>query len=248
MAKARLPILLLLTVLLAVALSLAPGPAAAAPPLPAAPAPRTIEVSAEGEAALTPSVGAAGLTVEATARSASKALTQVAAATSKVLDALKEKLGKEGRATTQDYDLFPLYEEEEGRTHLTGYRAVARLRVEVAGTKRLGEVLDAAVNAGASGISGIDFSSPDTSEARRQAAASALKDARRMAERLAAEGGVKLGRLLSVTTGMAPVPQPLRFRAAAMSAEAAPPIEPGELKVRVGLTAVYEIEDTGREK
>jgi len=216
------------------------GPAAlAAGPAPCPPA-RTIEVEGVGEVALAPTVGRANLQVEANAPSAAKALEKVSAATSHVMAALKPKLAAADRLTTAAYDLFPLYEQEDGQATLTGYRATARLALEVSGPKRLGELLDAAVSSGATGVSGVDFDNPKADEARRDAAAAALKAARALAERLAAEAGVKLGRLLSLSTSPQPAPGPLRYRAA-LAAEAAPPIEPGELKVRASVSAVYEI-------
>ncbi len=221
----------------------APAEANPCPP----PAPRLLSVEGSGEVSLAPSAGEAALSVEVTAPTATKALGQVSEATQRVLAALKGKLGPADRATTEGYDLFPLYDmSREGRgQRLTGYRAVSRLRLAVAERpERLGELLDAAVQGGASGLSEVRFTNPGLPEARRQAAAAALKEARALAERLAEAAGVRVGRLVSVSAGEAGGgPQPLRYRAAGMmAAEAAPPMEPGELRVRATVSAVYEIE------
>jgi len=208
------------------------------------PAPaRTIAVSGTGEVSLPPTVGSTTLYVEVTAPSAAKALAQVSAATNQVLEAVKPRLSGPDRLTTEDYDLSPIYEHpERGKPRLVGYRGVSRLRLEVAGPKRLGELLDLAVASGATGLSGITFSNPETAEAKRSAAALALKDARALAERVAAEARVKLGRLLSASTTAEEGPRPYRDYGVMAAAEAAPPpIEPGALKVRASVSAVYEI-------
>ncbi len=228
-----------------------PVQALAQPPL-CPPQPRLIEVEGQGEVALAPTVGEATLSVESTAQTAAKALGQVSAATERVLEALKRKAAAEDRITTEGYDLFPLYEYEKGKARreatLVGYRARSRLSLKVAGPKRLGEMLDVAVGAGATGVSGLGFSNPALGDARRQAAALALKDARRLAEHLGAEAGVRAGRLLSVSAVPEMGPRPVRFRGAVATPEAAPPVEPGELQVRATVVAVYDIEEVPRAK
>ncbi|MFH0810633.1 MAG: SIMPL domain-containing protein [Pseudomonadota bacterium] len=206
--------------------------------------PRSIEVYGEGEVALSPNVGVAELSVDATAAAAADALTRVAEATNRVLTALRPKMTEADRLTTEAYDLFPLYEHaERGAGTLTGYRSRATLHLEVAGTDRLGQLLDTATKAGATGISEVSFRNPGAPEARKEAAATALRDAHAMAERLAAAAGVRLGALLNVSVQPSgeEFPPPFRLRAAGATGTA-PPIEPGELKVRARVSASYAME------
>lgn len=208
---------------------------------------RTIAVSGSGEVMLAATVGEAYLQVETQAASAAKALGQTAGAAGRVMEALKTRLAAGDELSTEGYELFPVHEyPERGKTRLAGYRAVARLRLKVLGPKRLGELLDLAVASGATGLSGVAFTNPGVAEAQREAAALALREARALAERLAAEAKVTLGPLVSLSTQTSEPPRPWRQRVALAAAEAAPPIEPGALGVRSEVQAVYALEEKGR--
>jgi uncharacterized protein YggE len=63
-----------------------------------------------------------------------------------------------------------------------------------------GKVIDAALAAGATSISSVQFSSPNTDEARRNALAIAVAQAQRDAETIAKASGGTLGRLVSMSS------------------------------------------------
>jgi uncharacterized protein YggE len=96
------------------------------------------------------------------------------------------------------------------------------------------------VTAGANRVSGISFDVADRTTPNDAALKDAIGDAKRKAELMAAAAGVKLVRILSVSTAEAnggPVPM---FRA--MAASAAPvPVMPGEQQVSVNASVTWEI-------
>ncbi len=108
----------------------------------------------------------------------------------------------------------------------------------------LGRVIDTALTAGATHVSGVRYEARRTSEAEREALAEALTDARARAEAIARAAGGSLGELLQATTqtsgiagGMVyPTGGMLRAQAARMQAEPTS-VNPGQIEVRQYVTA-----------
>ena len=126
------------------------------------------------------------------------------------------------------------YDQATQRQKLVGYEATTIMQIETDRLERLGAYMDAALGAGATGISMISFSAKNSDEARRRALVQAVSQARADAETVARAGGGTLGALLLLTA----TPQnpreisPLVVTAAARTSEAdRTNIIPGQIKV-----------------
>lgn len=131
----------------------------------------------------------------------------------------------------QDHD-------RDGEPH--GYRVSNSVRLLVGDLARVGELLDAAIDAGANSVGGVAFGLRDEADALRRAREAAMADARTKAVQYAALVGSILGNALSIAEGgAAPSSRPMYARA--MVAESAPytPIEAGEGTIVVTLQATY---------
>ena len=109
---------------------------------------------------------------------------------------------------------------------------------------KLGPAVDAVVGSGANQINGISFGLANADaradEARRQAVANVT----RKAELYAQAAGLRVVRLvnLSESGGYTPRPPVVMMRQAmAEASDASTPVQPGEVGVRVDVTAVYEL-------
>ena len=125
-----------------------------------------------------------------------------------------------------------------GRT--VGFTATQSVNVTVRDIQETGEVIDAAVQAGADRVNGPRFWASQTGGLYRQALAAALRRAREKADALAAEAGTAVVRVLSVTEHGADtvfLPQDGFEEQSAASA----PVRPGRTRVTAALTAVFEI-------
>jgi uncharacterized protein YggE len=87
-----------------------------------------------------------------------------------------------------------------GQEPPSGYEARTALEVRVDDVNALGRILDAAIEAGATGVPSISFRSDSVAVARRTALATAVAAARDDAETLARASGGRLGALVMVTT------------------------------------------------
>ena len=214
-------------------------------------APRTLTVTGEGEAAAAPDLSVVTLAVETEGATAAEA----AARNAERADAVRRKLEAMTSArlevTTGGYSLEPIYVHHppapdgvEKPPTIRGYRAHNELRVEVRDLSKVGEVLDAAIGAGANRVQGVVFSLEAREAALREALTRAGREARAQADAAAAALGVRLGRVLSAQAGGgAPPPMPMpMMRQMEMASSVTTPIEPGEVTVRAALTVTFEIE------
>src|SRR6185436_4955639 len=157
-----------------------------------------------------------------------------------VLDKLKG-LGLPADAIrTSGYDLQPQFDYVNGRQSLREYLARNTIEVRVDDIARAGEVLDAAVGSGATSVSGVRFDLKDRAAAEREALRKAVADARGRAEAAASGAGLRVDRVLRIeeqrTPSIEPRPVMMMRQSAAMQADTAPAIVPGELEVRATVT------------
>ncbi len=108
------------------------------------------------------------------------------------------EIPEEDIATTQ-YRIDEQYEYSSilGKSQKIGYNAVVMLSICVRDLDKAGQVIDAAMKAGANELSGLDFMSSDQRDARDQALTLAVQDGMRKAKVIAAAAGIKLPTLPS---------------------------------------------------
>jgi len=205
---------------------------------------RTIEVDGSGETRTSPDSADLDVAIETQAKTAEEAANRNAALAAKVIDALKSKLGDKGKITTGGYSLNPEYDQRASeKPRIIGYNAQNTVTVNTGALDLVGPLIDSAIAAGANRVNSLNFSVKDDIKARTEAIASATRDARAQAQALASALGVKLGRVLKATTASQARPIPMRMeRAMAMSANAATPVEPGEVIVPATVSLTFEIE------
>jgi uncharacterized protein len=134
----------------------------------------------------------------------------------------------------------------------TGFVAQNTVRVTIRRPEQLrllGRVIDTALAAGATHIMGVRFEARRTDEAKREALADAVADARSKAEVIARAAGGSLGELLEVSTQARGIG--LRgefdFSAGGTSARAEmTPVTSGEIEVRQYVTARWRFVAGGR--
>jgi uncharacterized protein YggE len=125
-----------------------------------------------------------------------------------------------------------------------GYEASNQLTVKLRDVKRAGELLDQMVAAGATNISGPNFTIDDPAPLLVQARGQAIKTAAAQAQYYAQQTGYRSARLISIAesnSGGMP-PQPMMQRMKADSVMASTPIEPGQVASSVTVTVQYALE------
>ncbi|HEY4749899.1 MAG TPA: SIMPL domain-containing protein [Steroidobacteraceae bacterium] len=151
---------------------------------------------------------------------------------------------------TVSYSLNPNYEYHVsgGEPTVTGYTAMNVVQVTLDDLEKIGGVIDAAAQAGANHVQGIQFTLRDQDAVRAEALREAAMRARAQADVLAAALGLKVVRVLSAEENsprFTPITRPMA-RAAMSSASVATPVEAGTLDVAAEVTLSVEVSPAAR--
>ena len=237
---------------LALALALATSGFAAAPVAAQVPgadavfAATTLNVSASGETRIAPDQAVINLGVTSRALTAREAMRLNNVAMNQVVAALRKEGVAEKDVQTSGLNLNPqmVYRENQP-PRVTGYEASNIVTVTVNDLGKLGPTVDAVVAAGSNQINGISFGLRDPRAAEDAARQDAVRRLRAKAELYAAATGHRVRRLVSLSEGGGYVPRPPMPMARMVAAQAmaeSTSVSPGELQVRVDVSATYELE------
>jgi uncharacterized protein YggE len=161
--------------------------------------------------------------------------------------AAAQELGvAEGGAQTTGYNLWVenVYDPEKGTpTGEVVYHLSHHVQVTLRDLDQVGELLAAAVEAGANSISGVSFSVEDPQALVEQARQKALEDSAARAKQMAEGLGITLGKptLVMETSSGYRFPVEGGVGGGGMAEVAAPAISPGTFSVSVSVQIVYEI-------
>lgn len=217
----------------------------AAPLFTAQEPPRTITVVGTGKVSLVPDVAQVNVGAEARADTVAEAKAEVDRQMAAIHAAMEEMSIDEKDVQTSHYSIH--YEREPKAVMPEGpvvesqgtYRVSNMLRVTVRDVETAGEVVDAAVEAGANQVQGVTFTVSDENVWQGQAREKAFSDAEARAAELARLAGAELGSVQSVSeiiggwpAAMAPMPETV------MSGGFAP----GELELSTRVQVTFTIQ------
>jgi len=205
----------------------------------------TLNLGAYGETRLAPDMATIDLGVMTEAQTAQAAMQANAQRMSQVMAALKRGGIAAKDIQTSQLGVEPQYAYEQNQPpRLTGYRATNQVTVTVRDLGRLGAAVDATVSAGANQVGQISFGLADPKAAENNARQEAVKALAAKADLYAKATGHRVLRLVSLSEGSAfspPQPVPMVAMASARFKEADTQVSPGEIKVRVDVSGVYEL-------
>lgn len=205
-----------------------------------------LDVSAMGEATRVPDIAIVSAGVVTRAATARAALEQNAARMERVRAALKRAGIGDRDIQTSNISLNPEYRYVQDQPpRLVGYTASNQVNVRFRDIAKTGDILDALVAEGANQINGPNLTIDKPEEAQDEARTKALGVGRARAELYARALGMRVVRLLSVSESgggyPVPPPMPVMMEARAQAGNATK-IDPGEQKVQVTLSMVFELQ------
>lgn len=122
------------------------------------------------------------------------------------------------------------------------YRVSNMLEVTLHDPSKVGAVIKLATDAGANNVWGISFELENPDALRAAARSQAIERAKRNAEELARLGGVKLGKLVSMSESDSGGGHPM-MKTMAQQDSGSVPVEAGELTVSHDVQLAYEVAD-----
>jgi len=214
----------------------------------AAETPRTLNVSGLGVVYLTPDIAYINIGVNTQKPNAAEAVTENKTQTTEVIQAIKDFGVDEKDIRTTNFSIWsnPQYDPAgTGQILSTTYTVDNTVNVTVRDLDKLGDLLDAAVSAGANNIYSIQFDVEDKAAATKEARTKAVEDAKAEAQDLADASGVKLVEISNISyyeSSPTPYFEGKGGGGGAAVADVAVPIQPGQLAISVTVNLTYTIE------
>lgn len=224
-----------LLVTLAVAVALLAGGADAATKSTAATT-DTVTVTGTGTVTAVPDQASFSFTVQTKAATAAAALTRNGADTRAVIAAVEKAGVAEADVQTAQVSLDPV--QSSDGTSIVGYTASDTITVTKLAIAKAGAVVDAAVGAGATDVSGPSLTLSSQDALYAQALKAAVSQAKTKATVLAGAAGRTLGDVVTIVEGGGSAPIP--FAVGAPSGGNTP-IEAGTQDVQATVTVTYSL-------
>ncbi len=166
--------------------------------------------------------------------------------TTAVVNAVKALIGHGDEVKTQQYSVNPAYSYPKpgGSPVIDGYNANNTVHVILHDLASVGKVIDAAMQAGATNVNGVNFTLKNDEAVRQQALSLAAQKARANAEAIAKALGLRVVGVLEAQSGEAavqPLYKPMMMAQRAMAAAAPTPIESGSVSVEATVTVTLEV-------
>ncbi len=205
---------------------------------------RTLNVSGVGVVYLTPDIAYINIGVNTQGPNASEAVETNKAQTNAVIKAIQDFGVEVKDIRTTNFSIWPSPQYDElGQIKSTNYVVDNTVNVTIRDLDKLGDLLDAAISAGANSIYSIQFDVEDKTQAAAEARDQAVKDAKAEAEALANAAGLKLGDIQTISYfESSPTPY-IDGRGGGFEAAASVPvpIQPGQLAISVTVNITYTI-------
>jgi uncharacterized protein YggE len=194
----------------------------------------TITVTGNGTVDATPDRASFDFGVTTNGATAAEALNRNSSEARTIIAALKKAGVASSAIQTTQVSLWP-QTSSNGR-QVIGYQASNSVQITAA-LRESGQLVDAAVRAGANNVDGPNLDTAAKAALYDDALKQALGNAKGKAQAIASEAGLTLGAVVNVREGGAPTPV---VYAAGLEARAAgPPIEAGTQKVQASVTVTY---------
>jgi hypothetical protein len=211
--------------------------------------PREITISGEGKVFAAPDIAIVqfGVTNECGDEETIPATIGKNAETmNKILKDIKDLGIEEKDITTTQYSLTPRYEynERTGERVFKGYVIEQDIQVKIRDFTKIGSVLSAGTNNGATLVGNLYFSIDEPEKVRQQAREEAILQAKTKAESIAKASGLKLGKVLNVNESYYPsygYGGGVTMDKAAMESAPAPEIQPGQQEVSTTVYITYRL-------
>ncbi|MGA2110705.1 MAG: SIMPL domain-containing protein [Anaerolineales bacterium] len=209
------------------------------------PATDIITVTGNGQVNVSPDIAVATLGVETRNVDVTQAVSDNNSASKAIEDAIRalgvqDKDIQTSNFTVYSQDITGSNGESTGQVEYVVDNSVL---VTIRDLSKLGQILGAALGAGANSVQGITFSLADQTQAMAQARVKAVADAQARAATLALAAGVKLGPPISISeVTVSPTPVMAQAMGLGGGGSSPVPVSSGTLSVEVSVTMVFQIQ------
>ena len=208
---------------------------------------RTISVNGTSNLKVAPDKATVNISIETVAKDAKEASAQNAIVMNKIQKNVMALAIPRDKIKTTNYSLSPVYDYNNGKQKITGYRVSNEILVTVDNIEVVGNVIDTSINAGANNINSVEFGLKDSEAQKDKALQQAIFDAKRKAQSIAAALGKSVVNVQSVSANDSYI----QFRTMNNALYAAKvggvedsssPIQAGDINIKANVSVVFEMD------
>jgi len=206
---------------------------------------RTLSVNGSAQASLTPDIAYISIGVHTENKNATEAVDANNAQAQQIMGALAS-MGVDAKdMLTTNFSISPMDEwSPDGQKIGTKFVVDNMIYVTLRDIKKVGDILGAAVEAGANNIYGIQFDVSDKTALLASTRQAAVENARKQAEELAMAAGVTLGDVQNISyynSYPVPVYDMKGGTAMGVGGGGSVPVSAGQMTLNVDVSIIYEI-------
>ncbi|MDO8492800.1 MAG: SIMPL domain-containing protein [bacterium] len=220
----------------------------------------TVSFSGEGKVMAKPDIAMVEFSIITEAATSKAAQDDNSKKSQKITDFLKKQGVEDKDVKTTSYNIYPKYSypspiiynqsepsilppERDGQPKIVGYQVTQSFQVKVRNFDKLSRIVDGLVSVGVNNVNNLGFSVEDPEKLKSEARAKAIADAKKKADELKNQIGIKLGKIVNFSEGFGGYPGPYYMEAKGMGGGGAsgPSLPPGENEISVNVTLTYQI-------
>ena len=158
----------------------------------------TVTFSGEGKATAKPDIAFISLSIITDGATSKEAQDKNSPKSQAVVKFLKSQGIEDKDVKTTGYNIYPQYKySPTGITSIQSYQAVQSFEVKVRDLEKVSTILDGATSAGANQVSNLGLRIENMDKVQAEARKQAVEDAKKKAEELEDQVGIKLGKIVS---------------------------------------------------
>jgi len=160
-----------------------------------------------------------------------------------VIDFLKSFGIEDKDIKTTNYGLYPQYTYENNKIpQIMGYQITQTLNVKIRKTDTIGDILKKGVTMGINQVNSLYFGIENDEQLKEQARQLAITDAKKKADVMASQIGIKLGKIIGFSENTTGYPVPMYdYKASGIGGGTTPNVQTGENEITLSVTIIYEI-------
>ena len=204
----------------------------------------TVSFNGEGKVLAKPDVAVIDFSIITEASTSKAAQDANSKKSQNVIDFLKKQNIEDKNIKTISYNIYPLYSYPRNEApKIEGYHVDQTVRVKVKNLDNVSSILDGIVTAGANRISNLSFEIDEPEKLKAEARVKAIDDAKKKANELEGQIGIKLGKIVNFSENVDNWPVVLRSVALEEKGigGGGPSVPSGENEITVNVTITYQI-------
>ena len=221
----------------------------------------TVSFNGEGKVLAKPDIAIVEFSIITEAATSKAAQDDNSKKSQKVTEFLKKQGIEDKDVKTTSYNIYPKYSyprpiiynqsesnmpvppERSDQPKIVGYQVSQSFQVKIRDFDKLSGIVDGLVSVGVNNVNNLGFSVEDPEKLKAEARAKAIADAKKKADELKNQIGIKLGKIVNFTEGYGGYPGIYYAEAKGMGGGDAsgPSLPPGENEISVNVTLTYQI-------